>query len=558
MKKTLLLPVTALTLGLVAWGVSAANAKEMKPVAVVSLAGYDAIKADLAYIGQISDNPDLDRNLEAILKLFTRNQGLAGLDKSRPWGAVIQTDGADLSGYAFLPVSDLKKLLGVLAPIVGEAHDVGDGVLELKKDAKPAYLKEVSGGWVVVADKRETLVATPADPAVAVAELNGQYDIAVRLYAANVPAPIREMVLQKIDRDVERDLKRRPDESEEDHAVRAKISREFAATITAVLRDLEGATLGWTLDPKTEKAFLDMTIVARAGSETASQMAKLENVQTNFAGFHLPGAALSGRMTGQMPEGKIRMFDAIVSTVRAKALADIEKESKPEEEKAVARRLVGDVLDVVGETVKAGRVDGGMSIALDAKAVTIVCGKQLVGAARLDKTARMLADLAKGHEPAVADWITMDAGQWQSVKLHTISVPIPDDAKDREKVVALVGERLDIAIGVGPDAFYLAAGRDAMAKLRSALEASAAKAAEKVSPLNVSVALRPIVRFVAEMGEGKDRARAATMASYLVESEDRDHIRLVADAIPQGVRYRLEIEPGVVRLLGKLSQMGQE
>ena len=539
------------------WGglLATAAAKDMKPVAVWAFAGYDEIKSDIAYVGRISDNPDLDKNLEAVLKLFTRNQGLAGLDKSRPWGAVIQTDGQDITGYAFVPVSDLKQLLGVLQPFIGDPKDAGNGVMKIEKGPKPNYFKEIAGGWVIMSDKPETLAAAPTDPAAAVAELNKQYDIAARVYAQNVPAAMRSKFIENMRRDVDRDLKRRSSEKDEDYVMRVKVTRDVVQSIEQLANDLDQVTLGWSLDSKTEKAFLDVSLVLKPGSPTAEQTAKaLADTKTNYAGFRLPGAAVLGNVDGQMVEAKKAIVDEIVAFVRKQALAGIDKEPKSDEEKKIARDLVREVLTVVEQTVKQGRVDSAMSLVLEPKAVTFVAAGRLVDAPRLEKVARQVTGIVKNANPTVGGWIKLDADQWQSVKFHTVSIPIPADAKDREKAVQLLGETLDVAIGLGPDSIYVGVGRNALSTLKQAVEKSAA-GAQGVTPLQLSVALRPIAEFVAVVGEAKDRPKAAAIAKELATPTGLDHINVLGQAIPNGVRYRIEIEPGVVRLLGKLPQL---
>ena len=57
-----------------------------KPVAVVTIASYERIMTDIALIGNLAGNPDLDKNLEGMIQLFTQGQGLNGLDKKRPLG----------------------------------------------------------------------------------------------------------------------------------------------------------------------------------------------------------------------------------------------------------------------------------------------------------------------------------------------------------------------------------------------------------------------------------------------------------------------------------------
>ena len=63
-----------------------ADAAAGKPVAIVSIASYERLMADVEFIGSLVGNPDLDKNIEGAIQLFTQGQGLTGLDKKRPLG----------------------------------------------------------------------------------------------------------------------------------------------------------------------------------------------------------------------------------------------------------------------------------------------------------------------------------------------------------------------------------------------------------------------------------------------------------------------------------------
>jgi hypothetical protein len=161
---------------------------------VVSCSGYNEAKADL-FVGKLSGHPKLAEGLEALLKLATGGRGLDGLDKDRPWGAVIRLD-ADrfsegerrlnrlLSGYLFVPVRDLGALLEALRPFVGEVEETGDGGLELTKGRVPAGVRRV-GGWAFVGPHNSGPGAPssllPADstdePAQILRGLNEQYAV---------------------------------------------------------------------------------------------------------------------------------------------------------------------------------------------------------------------------------------------------------------------------------------------------------------------------------------------------------------------------------------------
>ena len=89
-----------------------AGAAEAKPVAVVSFAGYDALKKDLGFIGEISGTPELAQAAEGMLAIVTRFQGLAGLDKTKPIGAAIfLSEEKKPSGYLFIPVARSTKVV---------------------------------------------------------------------------------------------------------------------------------------------------------------------------------------------------------------------------------------------------------------------------------------------------------------------------------------------------------------------------------------------------------------------------------------------------------------
>ena len=59
----------------------------------------------------------------------------------------------------------------------------------------------------------------------------------------------------------------------------------------------------------------------------------------------------------------------------------------------------------------------------------------------------------------------LDAEKSSSINFHKVSIPIPEDSEDAQKAIQLIGEKLDIVIGVGKENAYLAVGRDAMTTL---------------------------------------------------------------------------------------------
>ena len=270
----------------------------------------------------------------------------------------------------------------------------------------------------------------------------------------------------------------------------------------------------------------------------------------------MPEAPLSGNWVGPIPPAKIAMLETILDAAREQAMRDIEQEKKSDKEKEAAKRVVGQVIDQLTATVKAGRLDGGFTVLLKPDAATLVAGGVVADGRDVDAMLKDLYKAVEAENPLVSRWVEFDAEQYEGVRLHTISLPIPEDAKNREKTVALIGETLEIVVGTGKNSLYVAAGRDPMTALTQAIAGSADEAARTtVPPVRMSLAIEPLARFVAAMGEEKDRPKAAWVAEQLQDYLGKDHVRLVIMPIERGAKYRLIVEEGVLEVVGGLSTM---
>ena len=208
------------------------------------------------------------------------------------------------------------------------------------------------------------------------------------------------------------------------------------------------------------------------------------------------------------------------------------------------------------ETVNSGRVDGGMALLLKPDAVTLLAGGYVADGAKLTDAVKLIAKVASQEKPAVAEWIKLDADECRSVHLHTLSIPIPPDARDREKIVSLIGEKLEVAIGIGPQSAYVAAGREPLKALKQVIEQSAADGSQNVPPVELSLAVGTTAKFIAAAAKReKIRSLAAMLAAALEPAAGRDHLKLTAISIPRGVKYRLEVEEGILKLIGRLTPL---
>src|SRR5208282_3120886 len=107
-----------LAMGTLVWAHRAAAA-DHKPALTIAFAGYDELINDLKALDKLSGHTKLAAKAEANIELQTKGKGLAGLDKSRPWGVLVSLgDEGQPIVHGFLPVTDLKQLLSSL-PVPG-------------------------------------------------------------------------------------------------------------------------------------------------------------------------------------------------------------------------------------------------------------------------------------------------------------------------------------------------------------------------------------------------------------------------------------------------------
>jgi hypothetical protein len=182
--------------------------------------------------------------------------------------------------------------------------------------------------------------------------------------------------------------------------------------------------------------------------------------------------------------------------------------------------------------------------------VTLLVGGYVPDGAKLQQKLKELAAAARDASAAAgAPAWKLDAARIQDVRLHTLSIPIPKEAQDRRTLVRMFGEEVEFAVGVGEHSLYVAAGKNPVQALKQAIQGSRSKAPRKEPPVRFSLAMGPVMRFLAEAGKEGDRPQSARIAALLEQSGGKDHLRLTARPVERRTHVRLEVEEGVLRSL---------
>lgn len=564
MKRTLL---STLAVALLLGTASRATAQddEMKPILVVSIANYDTLIADVNAVGEASGTPDLGQALEAVLQLVTQGQGLVSLDKTRPWGALVQSDGVStIQMLGFLPVTDLEKFLEVLSGIA-QPEELDDGIWRLDLSAMPLpmatdlFFKQ-HGDWTYVSMGSEFLIDLPDDPRPLLSGLDEKYDFAGRVNFANIPEIFRQLLSEQLKIAVEQRFENMPLPGL-DQLPEVEVSDEMELALQAseaqieqlidMLNETEHITFGVKLDPSTLKTMVDLEIQAIPDTETAIEMGTLVGQTSRFSGFYDPEAAVSAHASMVLSTEDIENVVGSVNTLREEAMSQLDGMELLSDEyiRSTLKGFVNDLFDLMEASARTGRIDTGLSL-LGEGPYTLIHGGNVADGKDVTKLIDKFVDTLEtevgfyGFERNVA--------KVEDVTFHRVIAPIPGGA-EADAFAEFFGDQLILVLGVGETSAYVGLGETALDSLKDAVAKSAENAEEKVPPMQMTARLGTVfeaVDLLATLGGASDDPNLAMIQDADAGEEDR--VNVIMKPIENGVSFNLVGEAGLLKLIGTM------
>ncbi len=537
-----------------------AAAGEMKTVAVVGATSYSNLIGDINFIGSLADRPEMGQMLQGTIALFTQGKGLEGVDQTKPWGVILQTNGQDFLPVGCIAVSDIDKVLNIVRGFGAKIDDGEDGAKQIAlPNGKTIHLKE-SNGWAYIGQSEDAIANLPADPEAELNKIVADYDLGARIAVQNVPEQYRQLAVKAMKSGMEDGLKQKDGESDADFAQRRKMAEAQIQQLETMVNEIDEVVTGWKLDIKDQKTFIDFTYRFLPGSKMAKQIAGYGTPKTNFAGFFQPDAAATFSFATQAdPETikeNIEQMRITMDTMRKQAEKAIdEEEDIPDNEtRAAVKAALADFMDAFQATLESGQMDGGGAVHLGADKLTLVAAAQIKEPAKFESGLKKLAAIA-AKEPDF-NGVQWNAATHEGVNFHTLSVPVPEDEAEARK---MFGDKVDVAIGIGSDAVYVAVGQNNLEAVNKAIDASKAEPNKAVPPFEFSASFGQLMEALAANGKEEQRPMFQAIADMLKnDAQGRDHVRATGTLIENGLKYRFEAEEGVLRAIGKAAMMAQQ
>ncbi len=513
---------------------------QLKPVAVVSIASIKENLSDVAYLARVAGMEDAGRSA-----MFFGNALTAGIDKEKPLGLFVVPQAGDFHGVAFVPVSDLKVLLEVHKEQIGTPKDVGNGILEIGAQGRTAYVKE-QAGWAFVAEGKEHLASLPPDPQALLGELPKKYNVAGKVLVQNIPQELRRMAIDELKLGVERALNApgvQGDVNPEDakQAVQAQL-----AQIEKLISESDEIVIGLGIDAEAKNTHLDVAFVAREGTSLARQMALQIDGKTNFAGFLIPEASVTLSAVSKASPEELQQIAPQLKLYREQLSRHIDDSPDfPAEKRDAAKAVVGQMFGVLEKTLSEGQVDIGGVLLLLPRSLSFGFGGHVADGPALEKALRDVVNLLK-DQPDFPQ-VKFDAGTLGDVKLHRITAPLPNGEPEARE---LLGEKLEIVVGIGPKSVIVTGGKDPEGLLKKILDGSAAAPNKAVPPMQINVALLPILKFYQSVDNNP--IVAGIIAS--LEQGGGDRIVITSQAGPRSSTARVEIQEGIIKAAGEAAK----
>ena len=219
------------------------------------------------------------------------------------------------------------------------------------------------------------------------------------------------------------------------------------------------------------------------------------------------------------------------------------------DKRELAKQLLGDILDVAEKTVELKKSDGGMSIVLE-DGPAVVAGARIAEGAKLESTLKKLVKELANDEPKLDEIIKLDAEKYEGVNFHVATIPVPDP-----EAAEVFGESVQIVVGISPSSLYFGAGKDPIATIKKAIDASKASPQKAIDPVDLVISATPIAKFFAKVipadnpADAQAKKNFAKAAALLAKSGGKDHVTMTVKAIPNGMTMRLNVESGVTKTI---------
>lgn len=580
-------------------------AEGKRPLLTITFASANRFLDEAKYIFDAAGKPETFKIVEDFMASTLNN--LDGFNRDKPFG---------IMGYlpvaippmpefiAFVPVESIDaatKLIEKAPVVIRKVDEEGRYEMIGPNRTVPMLMKD---GYVFMPmgndPPEEALERDLPDPAELLASQAQQFDMSVRLDVDSIPPATRALLMTLISTGISTQLQQRDGEPDGAYMIRRTEGDRGLAALKMLINDTQKVTFGINVEQSEQAVNLDMIIDAREGSEFLKEIFQSVERPSYFIPLLDDSAAVSLSMSSSMAERDRTAYTEMMEGVKMEVTRLIEENklgATPDENSPIDQALTA-----VQKTIEEGHIDVFAQFYRDSdgKLAIIWAGRvqegDAIGAGVLDVATR-LKDV---EEVKKAGELQIGAGEHNGVTLHRLVF-----AEQPSEATAVFGNKVGLTVGVGSQVFWGAIGGESSVQtltgVMDKLEEASQSPTERITPPNFRVIVNvnqlvemadiagtagknareerekaaaaeqaakgateaPVEKPAAAPGEQDTRRNARRQAmrqrqdrggqiakETLAEGDDR--IEIDSRLTDNGVRSRVRLEEGFVKIFGRL------
>ena len=517
------------------------DADATEPVVVMTFGSINKLMQDVNYMSSAMGQPQAGGIFTMMAGTFTQ-----GVDTTQPIGMLVPlVDGAP-QPIALLPTADVKTVLKRLEAQVGPADELDDGTMVVLLGASAIYIRQ-SGNWAVLAPSQELLDLAPANPETLFEGMGNNYDLAVRLKMQQVPTELRSMITGQIRQGFEQAMAQQPGA---DADAARNMAESSIAQLEQLINETDELSFGINIDPSAKNMSIDTSFTAVPGSDMASMYGSQRSVPSQFSSVIRDDAAAYFHSSTSVPPEAVEQARASINnslTAVRNALADNNLSPAQQDE---ITAMIDRIVELGLKSMSEGRADLGAVVLADQKQFRFALGSFVADG---NEAAQIVKDLAaKIENEPNAPRFKFDLSTYEGVTMHMVEADVPESAGEARK---MFGEVLQVHVGTGEKAVYLAAGNDSEALMKEMIDAAGSDSSADRPASQLRMKLLPMLQY-AQTIEGNDTL--AMLIESLSLSPNGGEMTMVEEGIANGQKIKITIGEGLMKALGVAGAQAQQ
>ncbi len=509
---------------------SAAQSEEYFDQPVVSAVSSGGQKlVDLsAHLSKLSERPEIESFLKTrmdklpILQAFDLNQPVAG--------------------FLFFPVEGLQPVPLIIVPVkdfdairtavenkfhltIEATNDPEYWTIPGKKNVIQLRLIQ---GFAAISEDRYLLERCDEEFLLQMKSRAQQFDLSVRILPQAVPAPLRDVALFKIKANLNKDLKRKSNQSDEEFQLQHKIGQLILAGLTHVVQETEELSVGLSLN---DNFIVNAEWKAMNHSTLASIFEKLPCSTNAFPRESDSAATLQSALL--LPEPLRDVLQSFVSLARKNVGTEMGQDLEPG-----SRNPVGQVFDTFAATIEHGELNTNIEFVPVHDHFALIAAISLQQPAGLETSLRAVLPYVVSDKNVKS--VEVDVIADDKLRIHRLT---GKDTKQEDR--NLYGDELAMYVGTDSKAGWFAMGSP------DTLSLLANRSKQDVLPstalAELHFALHPWIQLATRQ-EKQDEFLKFLQTAF--PENEQDEIHLILQQQTQTLILQGEIESGYQKLGG--------